>query len=179
MIEVHKTVKNKRWLALPTYETVDAAMDAILTHRCRKQLNWRLNPRHCAARTSAKRKTEGGNPYGGGFAVKHVECIGCPGPITNDEAELMRSIEWERGVEIEAPAGELKKKCGGKYGCGKEFPATKEFFYRQVKGLYGLSASCKECAKAKQRKWNKENWPKTKEKRKRKRGGGVLPADGR
>lgn len=30
--------------------------------------------------------------------------------------------------------------------CGKTFPATTEFFFRNKRGLYGLRANCKECA---------------------------------
>jgi hypothetical protein len=30
--------------------------------------------------------------------------------------------------------------------CGKTFPATTEFFFRNKRGRYGLRANCKECA---------------------------------
>lgn len=47
-----------------------------------------------------------------------------------------------------------QKTCGK---CRKTFPATPEFWHKDKKGKYGLSATCKECAKAKSRQWHHEN----------------------
>ena len=38
--------------------------------------------------------------------------------------------------------------------CGKEFPATTEYFYRQKTGKYGLTAECKECWNGRKRTKN-------------------------
>ena len=32
--------------------------------------------------------------------------------------------------------------------CGKEYPATTEYFYKKKNGLYGLESRCKSCAKS-------------------------------
>ena len=39
--------------------------------------------------------------------------------------------------------------------CGKEFPATEEYFYKNKTGKYGLRSICKECCSNKQRAKNK------------------------
>lgn len=46
------------------------------------------------------------------------------------------------------------KRC---YKCGREFPATPEYFYRNVTRGDGLADCCKECKKKYQREYNKKH----------------------
>jgi len=41
--------------------------------------------------------------------------------------------------------------------CGKEFPATPDFFHRAEGAKYGLSSWCKSCAAAKRREYRQRN----------------------
>ena len=49
--------------------------------------------------------------------------------------------------------------------CGKELPATVEYFYSQKGAKIGLTGQCKECIKEKSRRWSFENKEKRKETR--------------
>lgn len=41
--------------------------------------------------------------------------------------------------------------------CGREFPATLEYFRKNKAGKYGLDTQCKECRAEKNRQWRKDN----------------------
>lgn len=41
--------------------------------------------------------------------------------------------------------------------CKQEFPATNEYFHKDLKGKYGLSSQCKECAKQRAKDWHWSN----------------------
>ncbi|MEE9574313.1 MAG: hypothetical protein V3W20_14755, partial [Candidatus Neomarinimicrobiota bacterium] len=58
------------------------------------------------------------------------------------------------------------KTCTGK--CGRELPATLEFFYEQKGGKFGLRGKCKECYNKCQKEYQKE-YRKTEKYRKLKR----------
>ena len=47
--------------------------------------------------------------------------------------------------------------------CGKEFPATEEFFYKQKTGKFGLHATCKTCRNKQNQEYCKNN-PECKQK---------------
>ena len=47
--------------------------------------------------------------------------------------------------------------------CGRELPATTEFFHSEKRGLYGLKAQCKNCLNDKTKKWKQKNKDKQKQ----------------
>jgi hypothetical protein len=65
---------------------------------------------------------------------------------------------------MEAANVENTKICTG---CKKEMLATKEFFHSKKNGKYGLRPECKNCRKAVDKKWRKDNSEKEKERNKK------------
>ena len=47
--------------------------------------------------------------------------------------------------------------------CGRKFPATAEYFYRNKRGLFGLRADCKECCSEYSREYQLEYYQENKE----------------
>ena len=47
--------------------------------------------------------------------------------------------------------------------CGREFPATPEFFHRQKDGKHGITSRCKQCTNRYGRKWYQSNKEKVKQ----------------
>ena len=44
--------------------------------------------------------------------------------------------------------------------CGKEFPATNEYFWIQIKGKFGVHSRCKKCAREIKKEYRKNNGEK-------------------
>ena len=51
----------------------------------------------------------------------------------------------------------LMKRCTK---CGKEFPATNEYFWIQIKGKFGVHSRCKKCAREIKKEYRKNNGEK-------------------
>lgn len=64
-------------------------------------------------------------------------------PVTREQ------LKWEYIDEEEKADNPATKDIATKVctACGKEYPATTEYFHKQKSGKYGLNAKCKECKK--------------------------------
>lgn len=90
----------------------------------------------------------------------HHRCMKCRRPFSKEEIRAIRKAEksanpQKEGEMMTEKTEEKKKECTGP--CGKEYPATTEYFHKNSSAKDGLDYMCRTCKSKRAKNYYKES----------------------